>query len=157
MNGGRHLPALQTAAMAILLPPLSSRPPLHTSGQQSRPSTMPSMEVHDVEASIRQLIGEGDCAFGSLNQCTVGIARFSAHPLWERHPNGDELLHVIEGRLDLTVLAEDGPVEMTLGPGQVLVVPQGLWHSPRPQGSVTLLFATPSEGTTVSDERPPVH
>jgi mannose-6-phosphate isomerase-like protein (cupin superfamily) len=113
------------------------------------------MQAHDVQAAIEQLVGEGSCQFGSLNQCTVGIARFSAHPLWERHSTGDELLHVIEGRLDLTVLAEDGPVEMTLGPGQVTLVPQGLWHSPRPQGSVILLFATPSEGTMVSDENDP--
>ena len=113
------------------------------------------MQAHEVRAAIEQLVGEGSCEFGSLNQCTVGIARFSAHPLWERHSTGDELLHVIEGTLDLTVLAEDGPVELTLDPGQVFIVPQGLWHSPRPRGSVTLLFSTPSEGTTVSDAKDP--
>ena len=80
------------------------------------------MQAHDVQATIEQLGGEGSCEFGSLNQCTVGVARFSAHPLWERHSTGDELLHVIEGTLDLTVLAEDGPVEMTLGPWQVFLV-----------------------------------
>ena len=113
------------------------------------------MQAHDVHAAIERMVGDGGCEFGSLNGSTVGIARFSAHPLWERHSTGDELLQVIDGRLDLTVLADDGPVEITLGPGQVVVVPQGLWHSPRPRGSVTLLFATPSEGTTVSNEQDP--
>src|SRR3954468_19083864 len=102
------------------------------------------MQPHDVRAAIQGLVGDGGCEFGSLNQCTVGVARFSAHPRWERHPMGDELLHVFEGSLDLTVLTDAGPVEMTLGSGEVFVVPEGLWHSPRPRGSVTLLFATPS-------------
>ena len=113
------------------------------------------MQAHDVQAAIQQLVGEGGCEFGSLNQCTVGIARFSTHPLWERHEAGDELLYVIDGRLDLTVLADEGSVEMSLGPGQVFVVPQRLWHSPRPRGSVTLLFATPHDGTTVSNQQDP--
>jgi mannose-6-phosphate isomerase-like protein (cupin superfamily) len=91
----------------------------------------------------------------SFNGCTVGVSRFSKHPLWERHPAGDELLQVFDGELDITVLTDDGPVESTLCPGAVFVVPKGLWHSPRPRGMVTLFFVGDPKGTEVSDAKDP--
>src|SRR2546429_5362091 len=33
----------------------------------------------------------------SPNRCTLGVTRFSEPSRWERHPAGDELLHVLEG------------------------------------------------------------
>ena len=92
----------------------------------------------------------------SFNNCSLGVARFSTHPLWERHPASDEFLQVFDGELDLTLLTEDGPpVEATLRPGFVFVVPRGLWHSPRPRGSVTMLYMSDAEGTEVSDRKDP--
>jgi hypothetical protein len=40
----------------------------------------------------------------SFKGCTMGVSRFSTHPLRERHPAGDEFLQVFEGELDITVL-----------------------------------------------------
>src|SRR5262245_32248815 len=91
----------------------------------------------------------------SFNGCTVGVSRFSTHPLWERHPAGDELLQVFEGELDITVLTADGPAESTLRPGAVFVVPRGLWHSPRPRGMVTLLYVGDVDGTEISNAKDP--
>lgn len=62
------------------------------------------------------------------NGYTVGVSRFSTHPLWERHPAGDEFLQVFEGELDITLLTPEGPVESTLRRGVISVVPKGLWH-----------------------------
>jgi quercetin dioxygenase-like cupin family protein len=52
----------------------------------------------------------------------------------ELHPDGDELLYVVSGRID--VIIEDGGTREqvgterreTLGPGQAIVVPKGAWH-----------------------------
>jgi hypothetical protein len=44
----------------------------------------------------------------SFNQCSIGIMRFSGQTPWERHPDGDELLQVLEGCVEMTVLAEAG-------------------------------------------------
>ena len=57
--------------------------------------------------------------------------RFSGQAPWERHPDGDELLHVLEGAVDLTVLTDDGPTELRLDAGSVFVCPKGLWHRQR--------------------------
>lgn len=112
--------------------------------------------AHDIQAIASGLSTRGrGKTLASFNNCSVGVARFSTHPLWERHPAGDELLQVFEGELDLTLLTEDGRVEATLRPGSVFIVPRGLWHSPRPRGTVTMLFVSDTEGTEVSDKKDP--
>lgn len=66
----------------------------------------------------------------------------------ERHPDGDELLQVLEGEVDVTVLTEEGePVRATVAAGSVFVVPRGLWHRQLAQSAAALLFATPAETT----------
>ena len=60
-----------------------------------------------------------------------------------RHPKADELLYVLDGEIDITVLTDNGPVHATVGAGSIFVVPQGLWHRPVARVAVTLLSATP--------------
>jgi len=112
--------------------------------------------AHDIKAIASKLSRQGrGQSFASLNSLSVGVARFSAHPLWERHPDADELLQVFEGELDLTILAEEGPVETALRPGSIIIVPRGLWHSLRPRGTVTMLFVNDPSGTEVSNKKDP--
>lgn len=103
------------------------------------PSVTPGTSEHEAQMAMREL--------GSLNDSTLGVIRFSGETPWERHPSGDELLQVIEGAVDVTVLSDDGPVEATVAAGAVFIVPRGLWHRQRPHGAVTLLFATPALGS----------
>src|SRR2546426_7321145 len=90
--------------------------------------------------------GDPSRIFAKLNNCVVGAVRFSAMPPWERHPDGDELVHVIEGELDVILLAPEGRVEVKVPAGSVFIVPRGMWHRSRPRGVVSMLFATPTKG-----------
>jgi quercetin dioxygenase-like cupin family protein len=101
-------------------------------------SVSPNTTPEEAMGAMREL--------GSLNQCMLGVLRFSGETPWERHPAGDELLHVLAGEVDVTVLTDTGPVDATVTAGSIFVVPRGLWHRQRPRPSVTLLFATPVEG-----------
>lgn len=92
--------------------------------------------------------------FAHLDGCSLGVSRFSRHPRWEIHPGGDEFLQVVDGELDVILLTDDNP-RVVLGPGDVFVVPQGVWHSPIPHGTVSLLSIGNYEGTRVSDEDDP--
>jgi quercetin dioxygenase-like cupin family protein len=99
----------------------------------------PAMTQDDAQMAMREL--------GSLNESMLGLVRFSGQTPWERHPGGDELLHVLEGAVDVTVLTDDRVVDATVGAGSLFIVPRGLWHRQKPHGAVTLLFATPAQGT----------
>src|SRR5215831_19489150 len=93
----------------------------------------PIVTAGDLQARLQEMAGESklvahdlDTAFGglpemamrflvSLNECTVGVSRFSTQiPLWECHPAGDELLHVLEGALEVTTMTDEGPVQTTV-------------------------------------------
>lgn len=127
-------------------------------GRVADSASAPHLDAHDLGTVLRDLPSihitpettatEADAAVRmvtSIGACAVGLMRFSGESPWERHPDGDELLHVIEGAVDVTVLTDDGPTEIALDAGSVFVCPKGLWHRQRPRPSVTLLFGTPTE------------
>lgn len=101
------------------------------------------------------LAGGGIEEIGTLNGAAVGVSRMTSHVQWERHPGGDELLHVVEGRLHLRIIDGDETVESEVGPGEIAIVPKGLWHSPQPIGEVTLVYVTPMGGSELCDEDDP--
>jgi mannose-6-phosphate isomerase-like protein (cupin superfamily) len=78
-------------------------------------------------------------------------AKFSGNGAWERHPNGDELVHIVEGSTILHLMTEDGPRSYPLEAGRMVVVPQGAWHRfEAPNGvCVTTVTPKPTEHLTV--------
>jgi uncharacterized cupin superfamily protein len=86
--------------------------------------------------------------------CTVGVGSFSGRPPWELHTSGDELLHILAGASELTVLEGGGPVTRWLRTGDLAVVPQNCWHSNNAPDGVTVLCMTPSTGNRHSWEYP---
>ena len=45
----------------------------------------------------------------------------------ERHPDGDEVLYLISGRIRV-VFTDDPVADIDVAPGDGLLVPKGLWH-----------------------------
>lgn len=74
---------------------------------------------------------------------------------WERHRNGDELVHILEGSATLTIMTESGPQSFHMTAGMLIVVPQGHWHRFHAQDRVTVLTATPqpTDHTLAEDPR----
>ena len=110
-----------------------------------------------VPIDLRSLAGAAEVnARGSrvaaLDDYQIGISRFSRHPRWEIHPEADEFVQVIDGELGVSFLDGD---EMVLGPGQFVVIPRNVWHSPIPRGTVSVLTMSRYEGTRTSDEVDP--
>ena len=91
-----------------------------------------------------------------FNHGGVFVGRFSGRTPWERHRHGDELVQVLEGQVDLTVLGTRRPVHVTLRAGGMFVVPRGRWHRQHARTTVTLLSATPTptEVSFADDPRP---
>ena len=85
-------------------------------------------------------------AFATLTPFRDGnifAAKFSGHGAWERHPNGDELVQVIDGETKFHIITDDGPQTHVLKAGMLVIVPQGAWHRFESADGVCLMTATP--------------
>jgi Cupin domain len=60
----------------------------------------------------------------------AGSARMSASPPHggERHPDGDELLYLVEGAVDIALDLEGREEIVSLEPRRAFIVPRGVWH-----------------------------
>ena len=85
-------------------------------------------------------------AFATLTPFLDGnifSAKFTGDGAWERHPNGDELVQIVDGSTTLRIMTEDGLQSHALRAGMVAIVPQGMWHRFESADGVTLITATP--------------
>ena len=74
-----------------------------------------------------------------LNDCHVKLAKVQGEFVWHDHAGEDELFIVISG--ELTIELRDGAV--TLGPGELVVIPKGVEHRPVARGEVQLMLIEP--------------
>ncbi len=73
----------------------------------------------------------------------INAAKFSGEGPWERHPNGDEIVQVVDGAVTFRIMFDDGPQSFELTAGMVVIVPQGKWHCFAAPDGVSLLTTTP--------------
>ena len=74
----------------------------------------------------------------------IGIADMTRDPPHngELHPDGDELVFVISGRVEVLAVDEPGNA-CILGPGQATIVGKGQWHRLHILEPTQLIFITP--------------
>ena len=88
----------------------------------------------------------------AVNGLTIGIATMlenSPHG-GEMHPDGDEVLYLISGRVNV-VFEEENFADIEMTPGDGLIVPQGEWHRVDILEPSQIVYATPGPG---GDYRP---
>jgi hypothetical protein len=124
-----------------------------------------TMIVHDLgpgpvarmtQVDLAALDREPDSPIGhfEFHDCICGVAAFHGRPPWERHPAGNELLLVLAGRSELTILEHGERTTKSISLGELAIVPKGCWHSNDAQDGVTFLYMTPSEANEHSWEEP---
>ena len=74
-----------------------------------------------------------------LNDSHVKLVKVQGEFVWHRHADEDELFLVLQGTL--TVQLRDGSV--TLGPGEMVVIPRGVEHRPVAPEEVHLMLIEP--------------
>jgi mannose-6-phosphate isomerase-like protein (cupin superfamily) len=116
------------------------------------------MTAFDVDGVVTTLLRDGTSEVVSsaggpvrVDGFTVGaIARMDEAPphRGELHPDGDELLYVVSGRLEAVL--DDGDLDRVgtetrheIGPGQAFVVPRGVWHRLEVLEPAHLVHVTP--------------
>ncbi len=87
---------------------------------------------------------------GTFNGCVVGMIHYSGEIAWERHSHGDELLYILDGETELTALTSEGRISVCAAAGDLIEIPEGLWHSQVTLAPVKLLFITQATRTESS-------
>ena len=99
---------------------------------------------------------EYEGAFAKLSDYGNGgifITDYTGNSEWERHPNGDELVQVIEGETTLVLSMNGGQTSHLLKANDLLVVPSNIWHRFESPKGVKVMTITP-QPTEHSIERP---
>lgn len=82
-----------------------------------------------------------------MNDYDVRVVTTHGEFTWHSHPDTDELFLVLAG--SLTIRTEDGDV--TLGPGQLHVVPRGVRHQPYSAEGADVVLVEPSRTVNTGD------
>lgn len=100
---------------------------------------------HPVGPDFWATIGGNQSLLSTLVTVSTGDADWTT---WEMHPQGAEILVLLEGRL--TIVLDDGTGEQRhpMAPGATLVVPAGTWHRALIAEPTRMLFVTYGAGTT---------
>jgi quercetin dioxygenase-like cupin family protein len=70
-------------------------------------------------------------------------AKFTGEAAWERHPNGDELVQIVDGSCTMHLMIEGGLESHEVRAGMTVVVPQNTWHRFSAPDGVSIVTATP--------------
>jgi len=73
----------------------------------------------------------------------IFTAKFSGTSAWERHPQGDEIVQIVDGATTLHLMTAEGRQSMALRAGMVAIVPQNTWHQFEAPDGVCVMTATP--------------
>jgi mannose-6-phosphate isomerase-like protein (cupin superfamily) len=84
-----------------------------------------------------------------FNACDVMVVKVEGEFVWHKHDDTDDFFLVLKGRLDIEL--RDRTV--SLGPGQLFVVPKGVEHRPVAREEVHLLLIEPSGTPNTGDVR----
>ena len=75
-----------------------------------------------------------------FNACDVMVVKVQGEFVWHKHDDTDDFFLVLKGVLDIEL--RDRTV--TLGPGQLYIVPKGVEHRPVAREEVHLLLIEPT-------------
>ncbi len=82
-----------------------------------------------------------------FNGHDVMVVKVKGHFIWHAHPDTDDFFLVLKGRL--TIDLRDGAV--TLGPGELFVVPRGVEHCPFAEEETELMLIEPKGTPNTGD------
>ena len=149
LGGRRHTVdalVLEHEAVSLIVDGRSYDVELDESGDEVQ--VLVDAELLTVDETFWQRVMSGQ--LGDFhNEFLVVSGKFEADwPMWEMHPNGDEVVCLLSGSATFLLEETAGTREIELSKsGTYVLVPKGTWHTARAQGPCRMLFITAGEGT----------
>jgi mannose-6-phosphate isomerase-like protein (cupin superfamily) len=85
---------------------------------------------------------------GRVNDYDIRIAHTRGEHVWHVHDHTDEFFLVLDGGFDIALRDADGERTVSLGPGEIFVVPRGPEPKPSSPGGAILMFEPSGTSTT---------
>jgi mannose-6-phosphate isomerase-like protein (cupin superfamily) len=83
-----------------------------------------------------------------LNTLVSAYVSEADWPSWEMHPEGDEVLVLIDGRMTMILEEAAGERRVEMNPGATCIVPKGVWHRALALQPSRFIAITYGPGTT---------
>jgi quercetin dioxygenase-like cupin family protein len=87
------------------------------------------------------------CSEGAPGRLPMVESSPSDRPVWECHPEGDEIVVVLEGKGTFLQEIDGEERRMTFSPGTALINPAGVWHTANVEQAMKAIYLTPCPGT----------
>ena len=110
-------------------------------------------EVVNLDAKLAQFSEHWSPKIVSgFNECDVMVAKALGEFNWHHHDDTDDFFLVLKGELRIEIREGDERKDITLGPGELFVVPKGVEHRPVADEEVHLLLIEPKGVPNTGDE-----
>jgi mannose-6-phosphate isomerase-like protein (cupin superfamily) len=90
-----------------------------------------------------------------INDYDVRVTKVAGSYIWHVHDSTDEFFLVLDGGLSIAVRDPDERV-VSLTPGQVFVVPRGVYHRPFSDAGASIVVIEPAGIPTTGDRHDPI-
>ena len=90
--------------------------------------------------------GEGFALLARYRDSAILAFKLSGKTAWERHPEGEELVQIVEGTAIIEMATGDGPSQsFEVSAGMIAIMPKGVWHRAHFLNGTTLISVTPRQ------------
>ena len=104
------------------------------------------MNVADVRAVLASQPAGTFLEIAAFNGSNVGACDITGvSPVWEMHPDTDELFYILEGEFEVTLWRGEAAEEFVAPAGSLFVVPKGVWHKPAAPNGAKFVYLTPGK------------
>lgn len=101
----------------------------------------------NVDSKFWESLEKGD--FGDFSRL-ISFSFDDDWQTWEKHPNGEEFVFLIEGDITLLLESNGRLSEVVMDAAcSFVIVPKDTWHTANVRKSAKMLFVTPGEGTEI--------
>ena len=124
---------------------------------KERLAKMPMMQRRRPESTEAERKATGAfVTFAPYRDGNIYGAKFAGEAAWERHPNGDELVQIVDGACTMHLMTDAGLESHDVTAGTTVVVAQNTWHRFSAPNGVSIVTATPrpTEHLTIDVEDP---
>ncbi|HEX6879841.1 MAG TPA: cupin domain-containing protein [Terriglobales bacterium] len=88
---------------------------------------------------------------GEINDSYVKLAKLSGEFIWHKHENEDEMFLVVKGVLRMKIREEGSERELSIGPGEYVIIPKGMEHLPIADEEAHVVLLEPKSTLNTGD------